>query len=122
MEKTDQVTQVRGNNGEVGQPTAGLTVKQRWHEAHFTLEDTKDGHHPNRQTWKRKHNIPSLKTFARQLSKEDDQVTKDWFANKAGAKNQKRTDANASKAVQSAAASKSARRKMSKKKPETPAA
>ena len=84
----------RGDRGELGQATAGLTIKQRWHEAHFTLKDVGDKHNPRKRVWVRNHGAPSLKRYARDLAKSGDTVAKDWFAHKCGSLNQVRTDAN----------------------------
>lgn len=83
-------TDSRGDRGEVGTPTAGLTIRQRWHaEAHGG----------------------SLKQFARKLLKEGDSVAKEWFANKRGAKNQKRTDANIKASMEARQATRAAKQK-----------
>lgn len=84
----------RGDRGEVGQATAGLTIKQRWHEAHFTLKDVGDKHNPRKRVWVRNHGAPSLKRYARDLAKSGDTLAKDWFAHKSGSLNTERTDAN----------------------------
>lgn len=88
---TEKVTtDSRGDRGEVGTPTAGLTIRQRWHaEAHGG----------------------SLKQFARKLLKEGDATAKEWFANKRGAKNQKRTDANIKAATEARQATRAAKQK-----------
>ena len=67
----------RGGKGEVGEATPALTIKQKW---------TASGKH-----------VP-LKRFARDLLASGDKEAKAWFANKRGAANQKRTDANLSRA------------------------
>lgn len=86
-----------GSRGEVGQASAGLTIKQRWHEAKSQLGALSLGN--------------SLKTFARRLAKEGDPVAKEWLANKRGARNEKRTDANIKAALEARQSSKAARRK-----------
>lgn len=101
----------RGPQGELGVATAALTIRQKWHEAHFQREDTSDKAHPNRKSFRRLPGAPSLKAFARALAKEGDQVAKDWFANKRGKLNQKRSDANIKAAREAAFATKSAKRK-----------
>jgi hypothetical protein len=83
-----------GERGEVGQATAGLTIKQRWHEAHFTRKDVGDKHNPRKRVWVRNHGAPSLKHYARDMAKSGDTVAKDWFAHKTGSLNTERTDAN----------------------------
>lgn len=108
---------VRGVKGE---PTASLTLKQKWHEAHFTLEDTSNGKHPHRKTWRKNPKAPSLKAFAKQLDKDGDTLPNDWWSNKQGLKNAKRTPANIEKARASKTASSLARKKSknASKKPE----
>lgn len=101
----------RGERGELGKPTAGLTIKQRWHAAHFKLVDTSDGQHPNRQSYVRNKDALSLRAFARQLAKSGDANAKEWFANKDGAKNQERSDANVKLAKACASATKLSRKK-----------
>lgn len=83
-----------GERGEVGQPTAALTLKQRWHAAHFTRKDVGDKHNPRKRVWVRNHGAPSLKRYARELAKSGDVNAKDWFAHKSGSLNAERTDAN----------------------------
>lgn len=84
----------RGERGELGQATAGLTIKQMWHAAHFTRKDVGDKHNPRKRVFVRNHGAPSLKRFARDLAKSGNDVAKDWFAHKAGSLNTERTDAN----------------------------
>ena len=83
-----------GERGEVGVATAGLTIKQKWHETHFTRKDVGDKHNPRKRVWVKNHGAPSLKRFARDLAKSGDTVAKDWFAHKGGSLNAERTDAN----------------------------
>jgi len=79
----------RGDSGVLGTATAGLTIRQLWHTANSGL---------------------SLKQFARQLLKGKDEtkalVAREWFANKLGSKNAKRSDANQKAAIEASAASK----------------
>lgn len=105
-----------GDRGELGVATAGLTIKQRWHEAHFTLKDVGDKHNPRKRVWVRNHGAPSLKKYARELAKSGDANAKDWFANKSGAKNEERSEKNRSRVALEAQASKAARRKKSQGK------
>lgn len=103
-----------GDRGEVGTATAGLAIRQKWHEAHFTRKDVGDKHNPRKRIWV--HNPGprvSLKKFARELLKAGDPVAKAWFANKTGAQNQKRTEKNQSRISLEKQASKAARRKKS---------
>jgi hypothetical protein len=81
---------VRGERGEVGTATAGLTIKQKW---------------------KASTSHVSLKVFARTLAKSGDQAAKDWFAHKKGSLNQARTDANIKAAREAAVATHTERRK-----------
>lgn len=79
-----------GDRGEVGVATAGLKMRQRWAESGKLIP---------------------LKQFARALLKEGDADAKEWFGNKRGAKNQKRSDANIKAAKETSMASKAARQK-----------
>lgn len=103
-----------GDRGVVGQATAGLTIRQKWHDAHFSRKDIGDKHNPRKRVW-----VPnpgpkvSLKKFARELLKAGDPVAKEWFANKRGSKNEKRTEKNQSRISLEKQASKAARRKKS---------
>ena len=106
----------RGDRGELGQATAGLTIKQRWHEAHFTLKDVGDKHNPRKRVWVRNHGAPSLKRYARDLAKSGDTVAKDWFAHKSGSLNAERTDANKTRISLEKQATKTAKRKKSQGK------
>jgi hypothetical protein len=85
---------VRGLRGEVGLASAGLTMRQRWASANTGL---------------------SLKRFARQLVKDGDAVAKEWFANKRGAKDEKRTDKNMQRVIAERTATKASKRKTGKK-------
>jgi len=101
----------RGERGELGVATAALTIKQRWHAEHFKLVDTSDHDNPNRQSYVAKPGAPTLRAFARNLVKSGDANAKEWFANKAGAKDQKRSAANAQMAKTCASATKLSRKK-----------
>lgn len=103
----------RGPSGEKGEPTASLTIKQRYHQAHFDRVDAEDKRNPNKKRWVKHTKAPSLKEFARQLVSQGDTVAKDWFEQKAGALNEKRTDANEALARTCAAATKLEKRKKS---------
>jgi len=100
-----------GPKGEVGTATAGLTIHQKWHEAHFTRVNAEDKWNPTKRVWVQNPGAPSLKQFARQLLKDGDPVAKEWFANKRGAKNEKRSEANIKAQREAAMASKAARKK-----------
>ena len=113
-EEKQSVQEVRGERGELGVATASLTIKQRWHEEHFKLVDTSDKAHPHRRTYVRNPGAPSLKAFARTLLKSGDANAKEWFGNKRGAKDQKRSEANVKLAALCASASKAARKSKGK--------
>lgn len=117
--KAEKVSEesARGDRGEVGTATAGLRIRQLWHEAHFTRKDIGDKHNPRKRVWVANPGPRvSLKRFARELLKAGDAVAKEWFGNKRGAKNQKRTEKNASRITLEKQASKAARRKKSQGK------
>ena len=101
----------RGPKGEVGASTPALTLKQRWHTEHFKLVDTSNNAHRNRQSYVAKSDALSLKQFARKLAKSGDENAKEWLSNKAGEKNQERSDANAKLAQTIANATKMSRKK-----------
>lgn len=105
-----------GQRGELGVATASLTIKQRWHEAHFTLKDVGDKHNPRKRVWVRNHGAPSLKRYARDLAKSGDANAKDWFAHKTGSLNENRSEKNRSRISLESQASKAARRKKSQGK------
>jgi hypothetical protein len=104
----------RGPRGEVGTATTQLTIKQRWHQAHFTREDTSNDAHPHRKTWKPSKGAPSLKVFATKLAAEGEQVAKDWLAHKHGSLNQKRSETNVARVALERAATKAAKHKSKK--------
>lgn len=105
-----------GDRGEVGVATAGDTVKRMWHEEHHVLQDVGDKHNPRKQLWVKRAGAPSLKKYAKALAASGNDVAKKWYANKAGAMNAKRSDANLARAATEASASKAARRKKSQGK------
>jgi len=86
----EEKKQDNNSRGKVGKATPGLTMRQRWNEA---------------------GRVGSLKSFARGLAKNGDQVAKDWFNNKRGRFNQKRTDANKRAASEASQATKAAKKK-----------
>jgi hypothetical protein len=106
----------RGDRGEVGQATPGLTIRQMWHEAHFSRKDVGDKHNPRKRVWVRNHAAPSLKKFARELAKSGNEVAKAWFANKDQTNNPGRSEKNRSRITLEKQASKAARRKKSQGK------
>ncbi len=107
--KEKEVT--RGDRGELGIATAGLTIRQRWHAEHFTRVSAEDKRAPNKRIYVRNPGAPSLKAFARALAKESDPVAQNWLRNKLGAQNQKRSDANIKAAMEARTATKAAKRK-----------
>ena len=112
--------QKRGKRGDVGKPTAALTLKQRWHDECFTLEKL-----GKREVYVAKPKAPSLRTFARQLAKTGDQVAKDWFDHKKGSLNQERSMTTQKRITEEKNATKMARRKSKKqggKKADAPVA
>lgn len=100
----------RGDRGEVGPGTAKTRVLQQWRATHFIRENAQDKQNPNRRIYVRRPDAPSLKEFARQLQKDGDPAATEWFANKHGAKNQKRSDANIKAAKEAGAATMAGRR------------
>lgn len=109
--KKDDSAPEKGPRGEVGEPTAGLTLKQRWHQTHFILENNADKAHPYRRQWVPQKGAISLKAFARQLAKEGDELAIHWLDSKKGKFAQKRSEANVSMAKLCASATKVAKRK-----------
>lgn len=116
--KTEESKEVsRGDRGELGVATAALTIRQMWHEAHFTRKDIGDKHNPRKRVW-----VPnpgqkvSLKKFARELLKSGNQVAKDWFAHKRGSLNAQRSEKNQSRVSLEKQATKAAKRKKSQGK------
>lgn len=106
----------RGDRGDVGQPSAGLTMLQRWREVAFHRENANSKQNPNKRIFVRIAGTPSLKQFARKLLKEGDAVAEEWFANKLGAKNQKRSDGNIKAAREAGSATKAKKREKASKK------
>lgn len=102
-----------GQKGELGVATAGLTVKQMYHRAHFQRVDAEDKGNPNKKRWIKNPDAPSLKQFARQLLVKGDTTVNEWLAHKNGSLNQARTDKNIADAKAAASATKMERRKRS---------
>lgn len=102
---------VPGPRGEVGEASASTKVHQMWREKHFDRVPAPTKWNPGRRVWVEKGGAPSLKQFARELAREGNQDAKEWFANKRGAKNEKRSDANVKAASEARMASKAARKK-----------
>ena len=96
---------VRGDRGIVGEASAASALKAQWRDSGSSM---------------------SLKRWARLQVKDGDQqrrsLAKDWFANKAGAKNEARADKNVKRIFEEKQASKAARRKASAGKQAKPAA
>lgn len=113
VQKDQAEERSRGDRGVVGEATAALTIKQRYHEAHFKRVDAEDKHNPTKKVWFKVEGAPSLKQFARKLLANGDPVAKDWFARKRGSMNAQRSDANIKAAREAAAATKLERRKKS---------
>lgn len=113
-EKKDEP--VRGDRGELGTATPRLTMLQKWREATHRRENPHDKNNENKRIYVRIEGTPSLKQFARALLKEGDPVAKRWFANKWGAANQKRSEANAKAAREAGAATKAKKREAAAKK------
>lgn len=109
--ETTENAKTRGPNGELGQATPALTLKQRWHTEHFKLVDTSNNAHRNRQSYVAKPDALSLKQFARKLAKSGDKNAETWLDNKAGVNNQERSAANAQMAKTCAGATKMGRKK-----------
>lgn len=103
----------RGYNGVLGEATASLTIKQRYHEAYFKRVDAEDKDNPGKRIWVKLEGAPSLRQFARKLLANGDPNAKEWFGNKKGAKDEKRSDANVKAAHDAAAATKTERHKKS---------
>lgn len=80
----------KGNRGDVGIATAGLTIKQMWRGSKTRLR---------------------LRAFARDLVKQKNQVAIDWFAHKSGSLNQNRSDKNVARVLIERQATKAAHRK-----------
>ncbi len=118
----------RGDRGIVGVATPSKTIRKMWHEATHLRVDASTKQNPRKQRWVPKNDAPSLKQFARELAAKGDPTAKEWFANKRGDNNQKRTDANIGRANLERAATRASRRKnaetkknKTKKAEETPA-
>lgn len=113
-EKQEKPTErPKGDRGELGVATASLTLKQRYHQAHFKRVDAEDKHNPGKKHWVKNEGAPSLKQFARKLLGSGDPNVKDWFARKNGSMDDKRTDKNIADARAAAAATKAERHKRS---------
>jgi hypothetical protein len=100
----------RGVRGEIGTATAADTVKQRYHATHYNRVDAEDKRNPNKKRWIKNTNAPSLKQFARKLMASGDANAKDFMANKHGAKDAKRSEANIASTKAAAAATKMGRK------------
>jgi len=88
-----EAQKTRGPRGVLGTATSGLTIKQQWAASDSHL---------------------SLRQYARAAVREGNPVARDWFANKAGARNKPRSEANVKAAREAAAATHTERRKPKK--------
>jgi len=61
----DQEQKSKGSRGTVGEPTAGLTIKQMWKSAHFKLVDANKSK-SSKRVWVKNKNSPSLKLMMQQ--------------------------------------------------------
>jgi len=111
----DTSTTAPGERGVVGISTPALKVKQLWRQETHLRQNVGDKRNPRKQAWIKKKGTPSLLEFARKLAASGNQDAKDWFANKKGACNQKRSDKNIARITLEKQASKNARRKTSGK-------
>ena len=109
--KSKKEERTPGARGEVGQAGPALIVRQKWHEADFERVSAPTRDNPSRRVWVAKGGARSLKKFARELAKAGDQSAKDWLANKRGAQNKGRSEANEKAAREAAMATKAARKK-----------
>lgn len=105
---------VRGERGNIGTPTAALTLKQLYHAAHFDRVDAEDKRNPNKKVWNRHPGAPSLKQYARSLKLKGDPTAKDWLDHKNGTMNQSRSDKNIADTKAIGAATKMSRSKTKK--------
>ncbi len=118
IEKQEPEEHPRGSRGELGVATAGLTIKQLWHEKHFRRVDANDRNNPRKKLWTPMRGAPSLKEFARSLLKDEShsQVAKDWLDHKHGSLNQERSEKNKARVALEKTATKQAKRKKSQGK------
>lgn len=93
MSNEEDVKPVRGERGFVGVHSPGEHVKALHQAGGRGL---------------------SLKVFANGLVDNGDELAKEWFANKKGAANQGRTDANIKSATEARLATRTAKRKLKK--------
>ena len=118
VEANKQQEPVRGVRGEVGVATPSLTIKKMYHAACFKRVNistlVKNPSNKNKQVFLANPNAPSLKRFVRELVASGDAAAKEWLANKAGAKNEKRTDVNIALSRACATATKAGRRAVKK--------
>jgi hypothetical protein len=112
-EPKEEVLASPGMRGEVGEASSSKALKRLWHETHFIRRNIGDKYNPRKTEWVRQAGAPSLRQFARSQDKADNQVAKDWFKQKDGLLNEKRSDKNTSRIALERQASKSARRKNS---------
>jgi hypothetical protein len=105
-QEAEVVQNTKGIRGEIGLGTPSSIMKNMYHATHFTREDSNNKKNPNKKVWVKNHRAPSLKQFARKQAADGNVVAKDFLANKLGAKDQKRSDANVALAKTIATATK----------------
>jgi hypothetical protein len=103
----------QGPRGEVGEASAGLRIRQMWHEAHFKRVASESGN-PRKRVYVPMAKAPSLKQFARQLAASGDAVAKEWLAHKKGSLNKERTPENTARIALEKQATMAARKKTKK--------
>lgn len=106
----DQEQKSKGSRGTVGEPTAGLTIKQMWKSAHFKLVDANKSK-SSKRVWVKNKNSPSLKQFARSLSVKGNDVATAWFEHKGGSTNEERSEKNIQRIALEKSNTKSSRKK-----------
>lgn len=117
-EKTESEQHPRGERGFVGTATAANALKRLWHERHFKRVDANNRFNPRKKFWVANRDCPSLKDFARSLLKDETygKLANDWFADKLGAKNAKRSEKNIARIALEKQATRAAKRKKSQGK------
>ena len=120
--QTEEIKEIpAGQRGEVGVSTPSSQIKLLWHQEHFVLQDVGNSKNPRKQAYIKHKAAPSLKKYARTLLAQGNEVAVNWYANKAGKLNEKRSDKNKARIALEAQASMSARKKKSQKAPKATA-